>query len=238
MKKTIHNLLVLASIAILCNFSILAGDQIVMSADGKIQKATQAKKKKPTKEDSQNSKTKKKKRIAQKPAYASIASMPEAKVTQSTSTKVPDIILAPDTLGETFRLHVKTKLSPAFAIIAARNGFFLIMDKKYNIQLPELTQNLAFIKNINIIDNPTLLILRFVVEPHINANLENNKDNTYLNFFYRDAASTFVQAPTPALFSIEEKKWPNIVIKPLLPGGTGAFVTLVNSKLKVHQMAE
>jgi hypothetical protein len=234
MKKRIYRLYWLLSILILNNATVLAGDQIVISADGTMQRTTDAPKKKPVKDATQKAKTKKNKKNASKPETPALISAAQPQIAQPAIIKTPDIILAPDIQGKTFRLHVKTKLSPAFAIIAAHDGFFLIMDKKYAIQLPDLTPNISFIKNLTTINDEAVLILRFTLEPHINANLENKEKNTYINFFYRDVASPFVQAPTPALLSLEEKQWPNIIMKPFSPGGSGAFVTLENNTYYVY----
>ncbi|MES2607294.1 MAG: hypothetical protein V4544_00955 [Pseudomonadota bacterium] len=245
MKKNIYVVLVLLSILLLNASTILAGDQIVISADGNIQKTTEAPAKKTVKEVAQSSNTKKNKKKSpkskttpQKSTTKIVPTLPisnaEPQMVKPTAIKTPDIILAPDMQGKTFRLHIKTKLSPAFAIIAANNGFFLIMDKKYSFQLPDLTQNISFIKDITAIDDPKVLIFRFTLEPHIYTNLENKEKNIYLNFFYQDVASTFVQTPTPALLSLEEKQWPNIIMKPLVSGGSEAFVMLDNDTYYVY----
>lgn len=230
MKKRAFLLFMLHLNLVLNTFTLFASDQIVISADGKIQQTTESSKKKPISEGRQNSKSKKKKNGSQKalaPAHA--------KAVQPTIATTPDIIFSPDTLGKTFRLHIQTKLSPASAIITAHDGFFLVMDKKYTIQLPNLApKNISFIKSITTINDPNVLILRFILEPHIGVNLEHKEKNTYLNFFYRDAASTFTQAPTPALLSLEEKEWPNIVVKPFLTGGSSARITIENNSYYVY----
>ncbi|MDP4725618.1 MAG: hypothetical protein NWS47_04945, partial [Alphaproteobacteria bacterium] len=234
MTKRIYTLFGLISILNLNNISVLAGNQIVISADGIIQQTTKAPKKNPSKDSTRKTKTKKNKKSAEKSGTPTPITVAAPKIAQPAVTKTPDIILAPDMQGKTFRLHVKTKLAPAFAIISAHDGFFLIMDKKYAVQLPELTPTISFIKNLTIINDKSVLILRFTLEPHINANLENKENSTYINFFYRDAASPFVQAPTPALLSLEENQWPNIIIKPFSPGGSSAFVTLENNTYYVY----
>ena len=151
----------------------------------------------------------------------------------SPSNKV-DIAFTPDTSGKTFRLLLKTTVSPSVAIISTNGGFFLIMDKKYSFQLPELSENTSFINKITPIDDPKLLILKFTVDPYIYANFERNDKKLYLTFFYRDAASIYAQPPTPALLILEEKQWPNITISPLSPEGKTAFITLDNDAYYVY----
>lgn len=235
MRKQIYALFILHLILILSNTATFPSNQIVISADGKTQQITEGSKKKPISETRQNSKNKKNKKGSQKPVPTITGSGKESKTPHPPLITTPDILFSPDTQGKTFRLHIQTKRSPASAIIMAHNGFFLVLDKKYTVQLPNLApKNISFIKVISTIDDPNVLILKFTVEPHISVNLEHKGKDAYLNFFYRDSASTFAQAPTPALLSLEEKQWPNISVKPFPPGGSIARVTLDNNDYYVY----
>jgi len=214
----IFSLLIIHAEPAVCNDLIIAADGTIPQ---KVEKKTTTKVKKDTKKT---------------PKQKSPNSTTATKQTSTPSTEVSpaELILIPDAQGKTFRLQLKTNVSPAFAIITTPDGFFLILDKKYSFQLPALTENISFIKNITPIDDKNVLILKFTLDPYIYANFERSEKELYLTFFYRDSASIYTTAPTPSLLMIEEKQWPNIIIKPLAAGGTGALITLDNTVYYVY----
>ena len=237
MKKTANTLFVLL-LNLLCNHTFsFAGDQIVISADGTIQQATQNTITHTNKEHAKNAKVQKSKNNTSKSkerAQTNTTQQNSGTLSphigiQPVGTTTADIVFIPDTHEKTFRLQLQTKITPALAIIPTHDGFFLIMDKKYSFQLPDLTQNIAFINGITSIKDPKVLILKFTLSPYIYATFEQKEKKSYLTFFYRDSASAYIQSPSPALLTLDEKNWPTIHVKPLPSNSSGAYVTLNNN---------
>jgi hypothetical protein len=239
MKKPVNALFALL-LNLLSNHTFSsAGDQIVISADGTIQQEKQNTITNVNKEPAKNAKVQKNKnntsKLKERVQTSTITTQQNSGAlspsigTQPVSTTTADIVFIPDTHEKTFRLQLQAKIPPALAIISTHDGFFLIMDKKYSFQLPDLTQNIAFINGITPIKDPKFLILKFTLSPYIYVTFEQKEKKSYLTFFYRDSASAYIQSPSPALLTLDEKTWPTIHVKPIPSNSSVAHITLNNN---------
>jgi hypothetical protein len=135
------------------------------------------------------------------------------------------IRLEPNTASKTFQLLFKTDEIIALSVFHGQDALYVVCDKKYTIVLPDAPFE-ALYSSIDVIDNQKVSVIKITLNPFITVGIERVNGSLALEFLYRDSSSYAFLLPTPSLMTVEQREWPETLVKPVSSDGNEVFLSL------------
>lgn len=129
------------------------------------------------------------------------------------------IRLIPNHEGNTFRLELKAQSFPNVAIMKHSNGVYVIFDQAYNAEMIDLPGMQKIVDHVEVITNPTNLILKLYLAPFVITRLTEDKNRYFLQFYHSSPLylnNGIIASQSQA--SIGRQTWPSIAISGISSG--------------------